>query len=127
LASASTPWQTKEVSPKSVKLPRVIQPQQIQTMKKAIVIKTEMKEIEQNSAKGNYYIQVGSFIGKPKSGLLYSITRHGLKYKIIKFPKGGKSISKLLIGPYMKRSAAVEQLSKVRKNIQKDAFIAEIR
>jgi hypothetical protein len=127
LASASTPWQTKKVSPSPLKVPKVIQPQQIQTMKKAIVIKTKMKEIEQNSAKGNYYIQVGSFIGKPKSGLLYTITRQGLKYKIIKFPKGGKSISKLLIGPYMKRSFAVEQLSRVRKNIQKDAFIAEIR
>jgi len=127
LASAITPWQTKEVLPKPVKIPRVIQPDQIKKMKKAIVIKTEMKEIEQTSAKGNFYVQVGSFIGKPKSGLLYSIRRHGLQYKIIKFPKGGKSISKLLIGPYVKRSDAADELNKVRKNIQKDAFIAEIR
>jgi len=127
LASATTPWQTKEVSPKPVAIPRVIKPAQVETMKKAIVIKTEMKEIEQTSAKGTYYVQVGSFIGKPKSGLLYSIRRHGLQYKIIKFPKGGKSISKLLIGPYIKRSDAVAELNKVRKNIQKDAFIAEIR
>ena len=127
IASASTPWQTKEVSPKPVKLPRVIQPQQVKTLKKAIVIKTEMKEIEQTSSKGNFYVQVGSFIGKPKSGLLYAIRRHGLQYKIIKFPREGKSISKLLIGPYVERSDAVSQLNKVRNNIQKDAFIAEIR
>ena len=127
LASASTPWQTKEIASKSVKIPRVIKPQQVNKIKKAIVIKTEMKEIEQSSSKGNFYVQVGSFIGKPKSNLLYSIRRHGLQYKIIKFPKGGKSISKLLIGPYVKRSDAVAELNKVRKNIQKDAFIAEIR
>ena len=127
LALASTPWQTKEVSPKPLTTPRVIQPKQAETLKKAIVIKTEMKEIEQISSKGHFYVQVGSFIGKPKSGLLYTIRRHGLQYKIIKFPKGGKSISKLLIGPYVKRSDAVAQLDKVRKNIQKDAFIAEIR
>jgi len=99
----------------------------IETMKKAIVIKTEMQDIEQTSSKGNFYVQVGSFIGKPKSRLLQTISRNGLTYKIIKFPRGGKSISKLLIGPYIKRSDAVIELTKVRKNIQKDAFIAEIR
>jgi hypothetical protein len=50
LASASTPWQTKEVESKPVSMPRVIKPKQIETMKKAIVIKTEMKEIEETSA-----------------------------------------------------------------------------
>jgi len=127
LASASIPWQTKEVSPKPVTLPRVIQSKQVNPLKKAIVIKTEIQEIEQSSSEGNFYVQVGSFIGKPKSDLLYTIRRHGLQYKIIKFPKGGKLISKLLIGPYVKRADAVDELDKVRKNIQKDAFIAEIR
>ncbi len=127
LASASIPWQTKEVSPKPVTLPRVIQSKQVNPLKKAIVIKTEIQEIEQSSSEGNFYVQVGSFIGKPKSDLLYTIRRHGLQYKIIKFPKGGKLISKLLIGPYVKRIDAAEELDKVRKNIQKNAFIAEIR
>jgi cell division septation protein DedD len=127
LASASTPWKTKEVQPKPVTIPRVIKPKQIETMKKAIVIKTAMKDIEQTAEKGTYYIQVGSFIGKPKSKLLYSIRNHGLQYKIIKFTKERKPIFKLLIGPYIKKSDAAIQLNKVRKNIQKDAFIAEIR
>jgi len=127
LASTSTPWQTKRVLPKPVTIPSAIKPTQIETMKKAIVIKTEMQDIEQTSSKGNFYVQVGSFIGKPKSRLLQTISRNGLTYKIIKFPRGGKSISKLLIGPYIKRSDAVIELTKVRKNIQKDAFIAEIR
>ena len=121
------PWKTKKTLPKLINVPKAIPKQDIAKMKKAILIKTQMKEIEQTSEKGNFYIQVGSFLGEPKSGLLHSITRKGLQYKIIKFPKDGKSISKLLIGPYITRGEAVNILVKVRKHIQKDAFIAEIR
>jgi cell division protein FtsN len=125
--AAATPWKSKELTPAPVKIPNAIPKQQMTNLHKAIVIKTQMKEIEQHSVNGNFYVQVGSFIGKPKSGLLYSITRQGFHYKIIKFPKAGKSISKLLIGPYLTRNEALEILTQVRKHIQKDAFIAEIR
>jgi len=126
VASAS-PWNTKQLIPKKITLPSNVKKRQMKTMKKAIVLKTPMQTIEQSSAKGNFYVQVGSFVGKPKSGLLYMITRNGYAYKIIKFPRDGRSISKLLIGPYKSRQDAKEILSKVRKHIQKDAFIAEIR
>jgi len=126
--AAVTPWNTKQIIPKTITAPSNISETQKKTLKKAIVIKTPMKNIEQKpSATGNFYVQIGSFIGKPKSGLLYTITRNGYRYKIIKFPKGGKSINKLLIGPYKTRQDAVEVLSKVRQKVQKDAFIAEIR
>jgi hypothetical protein len=95
---------------------------------KAILIKAPMKALQQPAShKGTYYVQVGSFIGRPKSALLYLISRNGLSYKILSFPKSGKSVSKLLIGPYQTRSKALEVRKKVRKKIQKDAFIAEIR
>ncbi len=97
------------------------------TTGKAIVIKASLKEIEQSSPSGNYYIQVGSFIGNPKSALIYNITHHGFNHKVIKFPKNGKQISKLLIGPYQTRSDASKALKDVKTQIQKDAFIAEIR
>ena len=83
--------------------------------------------VTQKHGLGNFYVQVGSFSGKPKDALLYKITRAGYHYKIIAFPINGKQISKLLIGPYRKRSDAVELLVSIRKEIQKDAFIAEIR
>jgi hypothetical protein len=125
--ASRTPWNTKQITPKTLKLPSNVSKKQLKTMKKAIVIKAPMKNIEQSSAKGNFYVQIGSFVGEPKSGLLYTITRNGYHYKIIKFPKGGRSISKLLIGPYINRSDAADILQKVRTHIQKDAFIAEIR
>jgi len=95
---------------------------------KAIVIKAPIKEIEQPKApKGTYYVQVGSFAGQPESALLYTITRKGLSYKLIKFPKAGKSISKLLIGPYRTHKEAEQVLARVRNEIQPNAFIAQIR
>ena len=100
---------------------------QTSAQNKAIVIKAPLKEIEQSSPRGNFYVQVGSFIGSPKSTLLYQITRNGFKYKIIHFPKNGRQISKLLIGPYLTREEAYENLMRVREQIQRDAFIAEIR
>ncbi len=104
------PWKTKEAI--KVNVPAL----DSRTLKK-----TEERDI------GNYYVQVGSFSGKPNDALLYNITRAGYRYKIIQFPINGKEISKLLIGPYSKKSDALALLPSVKKQIQKDAFIAEIR
>jgi len=81
--------------------------------------------IESTSA-GTYYVQVGSFTGKPKSTLLNKITHNGFKYKMIQFPRNGTQISKLLIGPYKEKATALKVLPKVKANIEKAAFIAEI-
>ncbi len=79
-----------------------------------------------NSQKGSFFVQVGSFSGQPKSELLYKIRRLGYTYRIIKFPRNGKQISKLLIGPYRYKATALGELPKVKKEIEPDAFIAEI-
>ena len=129
IASAKKePWKVKEVpqAPMSRGVPEMIEERKA-AEKKAIVIKAPMKAIEQTSAKGNFYVQVGSFIGSPKSDLIYQITRQGFRHKIIQFPRDEKQISKLLIGPYLTRTEASEALINIRAHIQKDAFIAEIR
>ena len=100
---------------------------QNQKAKKAIVIKAPIHEVEQSSVEGNFYVQVGSFIGAPKSELIYRIKQQKLHYKIIQFPKGDTHISKLLIGPYQTREETLSMLERVRETIQNDAFIAEIR
>jgi len=97
------------------------------TYKKAIVIQSPMKEIEQKSSKGNFYVQVGSFIGEPKNELLNNIRAKNFEYKIIKFPIEDQIISRLLIGPYMTRDKTINILDEVRTTIHEDAFIAEIR
>ncbi len=126
VASSQQPWQAAQ---KSVVTP--IPPSRTAASSsdkgKAVVIQAPIRQIEQTHATGNFYVQVGSFVGRPKSALLYKITREGFSHKIIKFPRGGKTINKLLIGPYKTRADALEARQKVRAKIQKDAFIAEIR
>ena len=82
--------------------------------------------IDNSSRKGSFYVQVGSFSGVPKNALLYKIRRLWYTYRIIKFPRNGKQISKLLIGPYKYKATALGVLPKVKKEIEPAAFIAEI-
>lgn len=106
------PWQVKEK----------IQLKTIASKEPKAPPKAIKKPIE-----GNFYIQIGSFTGTPKKSLLSKIKQAGYHYRIIAFPINGKQISKLLIGPYKKRSDTLELLKKVKNNINKEAFIAEIR
>ncbi len=103
------PWETKEA------------------LKAKVSPVTTLPKVVQEHGLGNFYVQLGSFSGKPQDALLHKITRAGYRYKLIEFPVNGKQISKLLIGPYRKRSDAVSLLENIKKQIQKDAFIAEIR
>jgi hypothetical protein len=127
VAASVTPWNTKQLLPKKITAASTMTETQKKTMKKAIVIKTPIANIEQISTQGYFYIQIGSFIGNPKKTLLNTISQNGYNYKIIKFPKNGQTINKLLIGPYKQRSDAAQVLTKVKQHIQKAAFIAEIR
>jgi hypothetical protein len=140
--ATKAPWETQKVIPKSIEKPIPIEEKTaIKTIKKepmvtketlpsqgkAIVIKAPMHEIEPVSTGGNLYVQVGSFIGKPRNSILNKIANQGFTHKIITFPKGNKSISKLLIGPYRTRKEASKILSRVKRSIEPHAFIAEIR
>ncbi len=77
--------------------------------------------------KGSFYVQVGSYSGRPHSSILYKISAKGYSYKVLQFPQNEKKISKLLIGPYSTHAEAETVLVTVKKQIQKSAFIAEIR
>ena len=116
IAGVTTPWKTKSPPKLGDTIPLPV-----------VANKSSIKRplIETTSSR-TYYVQVGSFTGKPKSALLHKITRNGLKYKMIQFPRNGTQISKLLIGPYKDKATALEVLPKVKSLIEKSAFIAEI-
>jgi cell division septation protein DedD len=88
------------------------------------VIKAPRNQLEHI---GNYYIQIGSFVGEPEVVLMARIKAQNLHYKIIHFPQNGKEVSKLLIGPYKDRNQALMMLKQIRTTIEPTAFIAEIR
>ena len=112
----ASPWKTKAITHLHAKTQaRVVQ----NRIEKRPVIDNRSKE-------GSFFVQIGSFSGTPKHALLYKIRRLGYTYKIIKFPKNGKQISKLLIGPYKYKATALNILPKVKKEIEPGAFIAQI-
>jgi len=72
------------------------------------------------------YIQVGSYVNKPESSVIRKIELLGLPYEIIKFPKNGKFVNKLLIGPYNSANEAKSILSEVKRNINSGSFLVKI-
>jgi cell division septation protein DedD len=125
-AKAEKTWQNNPAL-SSTQKDHLLQKQAAVKQGKAIVINAPIQQLRQQHTNGSFYVQVGSFIGRPKSSLIYMITKQGFEHKIITFPKGGERINKLLIGPYKTRTEALSILKKVRASIQKDAFIAEIQ
>ena len=112
------PWKKKEaIQPKAPVIAKTITRKPISSKDMSLT----QKDI------GHYYIQVGSFTGKPNDAILYRITRLGYQYKLIQFPTKNKEVAKLLIGPYLKKTLALNDLPHVKQQIQKSAFIAEIR
>ncbi len=102
-------------------------PAAIATAKSVSIKKPTMQRpVIESTSSGTYYVQVGSFTGSPKSVLLHKVTDNGFSYKMIQFPRNGTQISKLLIGPYKDKASALKVLPKVKANIEKAAFIAEI-
>ncbi len=78
-------------------------------------------------AKGNYYVQVGSF-GRfsPDKKFLDKITSSGYQYTFHKVNVSGKSVTKVLVGPFSSEKAARQQLGAIRSNIEPGAFLTRI-
>jgi len=93
-------------------------------LNKAIVIKAPLTQI---SSKGNFYVQIGSYIGNPKSSIIQSIQNKSLSYIVIRYTQAEQIISKILIGPYHTKLNAQIILQDIKVQIAPDAFIAEIR
>ncbi len=80
------------------------------------------------TANKGVYIQVGvTFRTKPDKKYLKKIESAGYSYKLYKLKISGKSATKILIGPYKNRKSAKADISKIKKSINKAAFIYVIK
>ena len=122
ITGTSAPWKTQPLSIPATTIPTSTPDTQTVANSKPLM----NRPLIESTSSGTYYVQVGSFTGKPKNTLLHKITRNGYKYKMIQFPRNGTRISKLLIGPYKEKATALKVLPKVKASIEKAAFIAEI-
>ncbi|MCF6310166.1 MAG: SPOR domain-containing protein [Sulfurimonas sp.] len=76
---------------------------------------------------GEYYVQVGSFARyQPNKKFLDSILRLGYKYKFHQVIRSGKTLNKVLVGPFPNEAEARKALRTVRTNIEAGAFLTKI-
>ena len=79
-------------------------------------------------ATSNIYIQVGAFLhSNPDKKLLSKIKKMGFSYVVKRFNINGKRIKRVYVGPFASKKEAKEALVKVRRSINKQAFITRIR
>ena len=96
---------------------------------KTVAVEKEPKEevaIKKDaSTKGTqkYYIKVGSFIKEPKASYLNKIVSFGFKYKIEKIINEDKILRRVYIGPFKTTVETMEALDRIRKKINKNAYI----
>lgn len=92
------------------------------------VKRTSHKPVVSKTAKsGSYYIQVGSFSKyAPNKKFLKSITDLHYSYKYHKVIVNGKSLNKVLVGPFKTRAEANKAKTKVRAKIESGAFLIKL-
>ncbi len=112
---------------------------QVQPVVKPIVkakvaqIKPRKKEnkttkTKKSSEKKGTYIQVGATSKhSPDKTFLKKISAQKLDYRLLPITIKGKKITKILVGPFNSRKIAKENLSKVKRHLNKNAFIYIVR
>jgi DedD protein len=74
-----------------------------------------------------YYIQIGSFSTyAPNQKFLSSVTNLGYKYKFHKITKNGKTINKVLVGPFNSSTQAKDARRVLRAKVEPGAFLVKI-
>ena len=117
------PEPVKKVTPKK---PVVKKP----VYKKPVAKKPTVKKVVKPKASTSgvaKYVQVGSFSKyEPNKKFLKSITSKGYKYKYHKILRNGKTINKVLVGPFYGNSDTKKALKDIRRNIESGAFVVKL-
>ena len=80
-----------------------------------------------STSKIYYYIQVGSFSKyAPNKKFLGSITNLGYKYKFHKISKNGKTLNKVLVGPFKSSVTAKDARRVLRAKVEPGAFLIKL-
>ena len=116
--STSTPTKTKE---KQVLKPEPILPAGESDTKSRRDVETQTPK---TAASEQYYIQVGSFAkDAPSKTLLNKITDRGYTYTFHKATSSGKTLNKVLVGPFKTQPAAHEALPVIKRSVEPGAFL----
>jgi len=114
---ALTPPKVSKKVPTAVVKPKVVTPKVLAKKKVAT------PSVEKN----RMYVQVGSFSKyAPSATFLKKIKKEGYRYSFHKVQRNGKTINKVLVGPFKSESEARKALGKIRKTIESGAFLTKV-
>ncbi|MDR0762128.1 MAG: SPOR domain-containing protein [Campylobacteraceae bacterium] len=85
------------------------------------------QNIVQGSVKSGWYIQVSSASKTPAKSFLDNIAKKGYSHSQYKTTVNARQVTKVLIGPYASDKAARDALSDIKSNINKDAFVYQVK
>lgn len=85
------------------------------------------KSVKQSAATGSYYIQVGSFAKyAPSRSFLNKIEKRGYTYTFHKVTRNGRTLNKVLVGPFKTQGAAREALPVIKRSVEPGAFLTKL-
>ncbi len=120
----------KQESQEEIKQKTPVAKPVVKPVKKTVTPKPVVKKervTTPKTTKQQYYIQVGSFSKyAPNDKFLKSITDKGYSYKYHKVARNGKSLNKVLVGPFSSERSARSALKTVRSSIESGAFLTKI-
>ncbi len=122
--SEPTAPQVAEVTPSKTKVQTHKSLQKVNRQPHAV-----QRHPKKSVAKGSYYyVQVGSFTKyRPNKRFLSSIKKAGYHYIFHKATVHGRSVNKVLVGPFKNEHEARRALKNIRKKIEKGAFLTKIK
>ena len=108
--------------------PVIVAPEPVKkVVVKKPMAKKETPVVKKTVSKKQQYIQVGSFSRyAPNKKFLKSITDRGYAYEYHKVTRNGKTLNKVLVGPFSSEKEARTALRTIRSNIEAGAFLTKI-
>lgn len=111
-------------APKQVLKPQPVRPSGKYDPKTQRVVETKTSY---SAEAGQYYVQVGSFEKyAPSKAFLDKIADRGYTYTYHKVTKNGKTLNKVLVGPFKTQAAAREALPIIKRSVEPGAFLTKI-
>lgn len=121
---SATAKPTQKEEPRQVLKPKKVLPSGKYDPKNKRVVETKTPVA---AVSGQYYIQVGSFATyAPAKSFLNKITNRGYTYTFHKVTRSGKTLNKVLVGPFKTQSAAREALPVIKRSVEPGAFLTKI-
>ena len=118
------PKPVQKVETKQVLKPKAVRPSGKYDPKSKSVVKAQGPVAAES---GRYYIQVGSFATyKPSKAFLKKIADRGYTYTYHKITRSGKTLNKVLVGPFKTKAAAREALPVIKRSVEPGAFLTKI-